>query len=229
MCCLCCIHVVFNRVERHCLALRGSSTRLKITWVEQRQHHRAQESARQRMLSLLLRRGSTHNKISWVQQRQHHRGHESATERMLSLALRRGETHVEHYRAQKRELQWRSRRSKRDIPNVFHSALSNILTSESRLYILRAICHTFSVCLSRSAGSVIESISLAPHSVTHHLKSRLNILSLALFRALWCCLFCTHGIFNRAEPSLNPVRHEPVWRQYGAIACRSAGSAGMGK
>ena len=36
------------------LALRGGSTRLKITWVQQRQHHRAQESARERMLSLLL-------------------------------------------------------------------------------------------------------------------------------------------------------------------------------
>ena len=39
------------------------------------------------------------------------------------ITLRRGETHVEHYRVQERELQWRSRRSKRDIPNVFHSAL----------------------------------------------------------------------------------------------------------
>ena len=34
--------------------LRGGSTRLIITWVQQRQHHRAQESARERMLSLLL-------------------------------------------------------------------------------------------------------------------------------------------------------------------------------
>ena len=29
------------------------ATRLKITWVQQRQHHRAEESARERMLSLL--------------------------------------------------------------------------------------------------------------------------------------------------------------------------------
>ena len=36
------------------IALRGGSTRLKIAWVHQRQHHRAQESARERMLSLLL-------------------------------------------------------------------------------------------------------------------------------------------------------------------------------
>ena len=47
---------------RHCiqhtnssgLNLRGGSTRLEITWVQQRQHHRAQESARERMLSLAL-------------------------------------------------------------------------------------------------------------------------------------------------------------------------------
>ena len=36
---------------------RGGSTRLKSTWVQHRQHHRAQESARERMLSLLLRVG----------------------------------------------------------------------------------------------------------------------------------------------------------------------------
>ena len=36
-------------------SLRGGSTRLKITWEQQRQDHRAQESARERMLSLLLR------------------------------------------------------------------------------------------------------------------------------------------------------------------------------
>ena len=30
------------------LPLRGGSTRLKITWVQQRQHHTAQESARER-------------------------------------------------------------------------------------------------------------------------------------------------------------------------------------
>ena len=34
------------------------SIRLKITWVQQRQHHRALESARERMLSLALRVGS---------------------------------------------------------------------------------------------------------------------------------------------------------------------------
>ena len=36
------------------LRLRGASTRLKITWVRQRQHHRVQERARERMLSLAL-------------------------------------------------------------------------------------------------------------------------------------------------------------------------------
>ena len=35
---------------------------------------------------------------------------------------------MEHYRVQERELQWRSRRSKRDIPNVFHSALRRCAT-----------------------------------------------------------------------------------------------------
>ena len=34
------------------------------------------------------------------------------------------------------------------------------------------------------------------------LKARLDILSLALPRALWCCLCCTHVIFNRVEPPL---------------------------
>ena len=37
-------------------------------------------------------------------------------------------------------------------------------------------------------------------------KRRLNILSLALPRALWCCLCCTHVIFNRVEPPLKVIR-----------------------
>ena len=37
------------------IALRGGSTHNKIAWVQQRQHHRAHESARERMLSLALR------------------------------------------------------------------------------------------------------------------------------------------------------------------------------
>ena len=46
--------------ERHAknvwhIALRGGSTPNKITWVQQRQHHSARESARERMLSLALR------------------------------------------------------------------------------------------------------------------------------------------------------------------------------
>ena len=40
------------------LALRGGSTRLKITWVQQKQYHRAHGSARERVLSLALRGGS---------------------------------------------------------------------------------------------------------------------------------------------------------------------------
>ena len=36
--------------------LRGGSTRLKITWVQQRQYHRAHGSARERVLSLALNR-----------------------------------------------------------------------------------------------------------------------------------------------------------------------------
>ena len=39
--------------------------------------------------------------------------------------LRRGETHVEHYGVRERELQWRSRRRKREIPNVFRVALKH--------------------------------------------------------------------------------------------------------
>ena len=34
--------------------LRRGSTQFKITWVQQRQHHRAHDSARERMLSLAL-------------------------------------------------------------------------------------------------------------------------------------------------------------------------------
>ena len=34
-------------------------------------------------------------------------------------------------------------------------------------------------------------------------KRRLNILSLPLSWALWCCLCRTHVIFNRVEPPLN--------------------------
>ena len=67
--CMFCFFWVVNAIrnEKSCLQflipiavfymlLRGGSTRLKITWVKQRQHHRAQESARERMVSLLLRR-----------------------------------------------------------------------------------------------------------------------------------------------------------------------------
>ena len=47
--------------EKRIFFLRGGSTRLKISWVQQRQHHRAQESARERMLGLLLRRCETYS------------------------------------------------------------------------------------------------------------------------------------------------------------------------
>ena len=36
---------------------------------------------------------------------------------------RRGETHVEHNGVREKQLQWRSRRSKKDRPDVFHFAL----------------------------------------------------------------------------------------------------------
>ena len=53
-------------------------------------------------------------------------------------------------------------------------------------------------------------------SVSHRLKARLNILSLALSRALWCCLCCTHVIFNPVEPPLkrrlNDYRRSTVVR-----------------
>ena len=45
----------WGEVSALSLPLRGGSTRLKITWVQQRQHHRAHENARERMVSLALR------------------------------------------------------------------------------------------------------------------------------------------------------------------------------
>ena len=51
------------------------------------------------------------------------------TENVFHIALRRGETHEEHYAVRERELQWRSRWSKRDIPNVLQSALRGTSTS----------------------------------------------------------------------------------------------------
>ena len=86
----CRMRYTMHRVPR--MQLRGGSTRLKITWVQQRQYHRAHGSARERVLSLALSGGSTRLEITWVQQRQHHRTHESVRERMLSLALRGGST-----------------------------------------------------------------------------------------------------------------------------------------
>ena len=41
------------------------------------------------------------------------------------------------------------------------------------------------------------------------IKARLNILSLALSWALWCCLYRTHVIFNRAEPRLKTMWNTP--------------------
>ena len=38
-----------------------------------------------------------------------------------------------------------------------------------------------------------------------NLKARLNILSLALSRALWCCLCCTHVILLGVEPPLKSL------------------------
>ena len=39
-------------------------------------------------------------------------------------------------------------------------------------------------------------------AVDKYFKRRLNILSLALSWAVWCCLCGTHVIFNRFEPPL---------------------------
>ena len=39
---------------------------------------------------------------------------------------------MEHYGVRERALQWRSRQSKRDIPNVFHVALTNKLEEDDR-------------------------------------------------------------------------------------------------
>ena len=57
----CEVNLLKNKIELFCVrivllwsTLRGGLTRLKITWVQQRQHHKAQESARERMLSLAL-------------------------------------------------------------------------------------------------------------------------------------------------------------------------------
>ena len=51
--------------------------------------------------------------------------------------------------------------------------------------------------------------------VSHCLKARLNILSLALSWALWCCLCCTHLIFNRVEPPL-----KAMWNTFSVcLAC----------
>ena len=58
---------------------------------------------------------------------------ERHTESGWHIALKRGETHVEHYGVRESELQWRSRRSKRDIPNVFHVALRRCVTPTLRL------------------------------------------------------------------------------------------------
>ena len=43
---------------------------------------------------------------------------------------------------------------------------------------------------------------LARRLILYRTTTRLNILSLALSWALWCCLCCTHMIFNRVEPPL---------------------------
>ena len=49
------IRQIDRRVHSQEYWLRRGSTRLKITWVQQRQHHRAHKSARERVLSLALR------------------------------------------------------------------------------------------------------------------------------------------------------------------------------
>ena len=50
--------------------------------------------------------------------------------------------------------------------------------------------------------------------------ARLNTLSLALSWALWCCLCCTHVIFNRVEPPL-----KAMWNTLSVCLSCSAESA----
>ena len=83
-----------------------------------------------------------------------------------------------------------------------HQSCCISLTLYYKHHLLKAMWNTFSVCLTCSAERAIEAISLALHSVSHRLKARLNILSLGLSWALWCCLRCTHVLHNCVEPHL---------------------------
>ena len=84
---------------------------------------------------------------------------------------------------------------------------------------LKAIWNTFSACLACSAEGAIEAISLALHSVSHRLKARLNILSLALSCALWWCLCYTHVILFSVEPRLNLISYQftSSWLLYESV------------
>ena len=131
------------------------STCLKITWVQQRQHHRAHKSARERMLSLPLRGGSTPS-LS------HFRDiHGAASVAPMwfcwvwSLALRQWETHS----------QCVSLAPPKEPLKLFllHSIVFHIALWQ---------CETHSQCLACSAERAIEAISLAFHSVSHRLNFR---------------------------------------------------------
>ena len=68
------------------------------------------------------------------------------------------------------------------------------------------LCFSWIFPSSRCPEKVLRwSVGIQPT-----LKRRLNILSLALSWALWCCLCCTHVIFNRVEP---PPQH-PLSRTF---------------
>ena len=62
----------------------------------------------------------------------------------------------------------------RDCPNPRQSGMTVEVSTRWMTHHLKSMCHTFSVCLSFTAGSASKAISLALHSywecVTHHLK-----------------------------------------------------------
>ena len=81
---------------------------------------------------------------------------------------------MEHYgvRERERELQWRSRRSKRDVPNVFHSALRR--------------CETHSQRISLAPPRTPLKLSLL-HSIVFHIALR--------GESGWNCYFCSMNIY----------------------------------
>ena len=71
--------------------------------------------------------------------------------------------------------------------------------STARLSIWDILCEKTD---QRNADFIWVSDHSVPLLPKHILKARLNILSLALSWALWCCLCCTHAILLCVEPPL---------------------------